>query len=847
MRMRGVFAVVSALIGLVAGVPPAFAQNDDSPTKRYYEQLRRRGLHQLAERHAEFRLSDPLLSADRRIELVIELSRTLAAHALSAADDEQGELWDKASAVLADEISVTDTASQRLLLETYAALVPSARVEQLVWDLEAAPFDEPAREALDNLSQDALGRLKDADQSLAERIRTLETKKKGLPGVTVFELRRLRSQLGLRTGFVLQARARLSPAGSQERHSDLLDADDVFRKLVSANGGEERFAAKQGLAIGNRLRDELDRAVEMLDALEREQTPAPGEFWDSIRLERAQVLLTARRPDDAAQTLLQLRAGRDRLSGEYWMAFLQTLTALRRAALERNAPNLAAEIAQRAEAALKEVDEQVGGPWSRRCRAIWSAAESLERYGPRITALVSRGKSEYLAGRVDEAVTAYSSALELAQEDGKTDLEMDAGYTLAAILARQNRWDEVVQRCRQLVSAHPRHAKAAEIDLLKLHALGTSYDQDRTVERKAAYQRGLTDHLQQFSKSPTAPEAEFLRGQFLETTGDVAEAFAAYLKVAADHPRGPAAVAAAARCSVVRLLQQRETERRDPMLEQQTLQYLAAQWKQLPEDRTSWSDAQIELVYHSVRALLLVEPPAFAQAERWLDRLDEAIPSDPPAEPTELRMEIRRRIDPLRLIALAGQGRPQEAERLLGTLEESSAMEQLAVVEELSQLDIPSPAAARRSLVEMQLAAAERLKPRRKELTAPQRRRLDWALANSYLATAQPAKAVAVYEQLLADHPRDQNLARQLGELLAARSEPECLQLAKSCWQRVESAHKQGTREWFDARAWVIECGLRSGELAEARKLLKVTKLIYSKSWGDEMQRRYAGLESRLK
>ncbi len=835
---------------VLGGMPRAGGQvtDDESLTARYFDQLRQRGLFHLAENHAESRLADPLLTPARRLDFVIELSRTLVAHALSASDDEQSELWRRAASVLSEELTVAGDSPRRILLEAYAALTPAARAEQLVYDIEASPFEDPPREALKQTATDALRAMTELDRALTEKIRSLDGRKKPVSGLTAHELRRLLSQMRLKTAFVLQAKARLSPAGSQERHSDVLDADEHFRKLLSAAGEEWHAPAKFGIAVGNRLRDDFDRAQAMLETLEREQKPSGGALSDAIPLERARVLLLISQPDSAAEILLRMRVGRERLPGEYWLVHVQTLSALRRVAARRGAKSLVAELDEQAQAALRETDDQAGGAWSRRCRAVWASAESVERYGQRLASLLNKAQGEYLAGRWESAITAYSSAIDLAHEDGQRDVELNAGYTLAAILTKAGRWDDVTLRCRQLIAAAPAHPKSPEIHLLGVYALGRLYDEEPTAERQASYLKGLTEHIQRFPQSTTVSEVDYLRGRLLETGGQVLEAVAAYERVKPAHSRFASAASAVARCWVARLLHQRETGRRDAMQEQQSLEAIAPRLKSLPEDGAGWSAENAELAYHAVKVLLLIEPARFAEAERWLDRLDHALrAATDDAEHSGIRAELGRRSGPLRLIVLAGLGRPQAAEKLLGTLEQAGPGELLAIVEELSQMEIQEPPAAKRSLVETQLASAETLNRRREELSAEQRRRLDLVLAKSYFATSQPTKAVAVYQRLLDDSPQDIALARQLGQLLSPREELNSRTLARACWQRVERSRKQGSAEWLEARCRVIEACLRLGDQDQARKLLKVTKLLYPKLGGDELLRQYAELEAQLK
>jgi tetratricopeptide (TPR) repeat protein len=634
------------------------AEDDESLTARYFDQMRQRGLFSLAESHAESRLTDPLLSPARRMELVIELSRTLVAHAVAAGDDQQAELWEKAAAVLAEELAATGESPRRIVLEVYAGLVPAARAEQLAWDVEASPFEEPYREALDRVCADALRKLARVEESLAGRIRSLEGRKKSSAEISVHELRQLLSLTRWKEGTTLLAKARLSPPGSQERHSDVLDADERFRKVLGSGSERWHAAARLGLATGNRLRDEFGRALEMLDQLERDQKMKEAGLADALRLERVRILLQTQQPAAAADELLQMRTGRDRLPGEFWLAQFQALSALRRAASQRSASALVAQLDEQAQKDLKFVDAQAGGVWSRRCRAIWSGTQSVERYGQRLAAQLAKAQAEYLAGRIDSAMTAYAAAVEWAHEDGKSDVEMDVGYTLAAVLAKGGRWEEAARRCRQLVAAHPDHPQAAEIDMFGLHAAGRSLDEQPSDERRTAYAEALAEHLRRFPGSSTVSEAEYLRGRLLEAGGHPAEAMAAYLRVKPDHVRSAAASAAVGRCLVAQLLLTRESGKTDLDLERQSLELVAQRLRGLPEQPPSWNDEQAELAYQAVKLYLLLAPPRFNDAERWLDRLDQATStSDETAEPDGVRAELRRRSGPLRLVALAGLGR----------------------------------------------------------------------------------------------------------------------------------------------------------------------------------------------
>ncbi len=666
---------------------PALRADPDSSTVRYFDQLRARGLFTLAEDYAAARLSDPMLSVDRRLELAIEWSRTLAAHAVHAADDAQSPLWQRAGEVLADELPRLRDPGQTLMMQTYAAMIPAARSEQLVFDLEAGPFEDAVREALSQSVDDASRQIRASMTALNEWIRSLEGKRlTQRPSLSITEARRLQTLLQMKLATVLQASARLSPPGSQDRHSDLIDADEQWRKVLSAADDELVTTAKLGLVISNRLRDEFERAIDMVNVLDKERSASAGPVLDAIRIERCRVHLAARQPESALQALLRMQSGRERLPGDYWFVTLQALSALRKAAAQNKGTKEVTEINDRAMAALAKVDEQAGGAWSRRCRAVWSLSESVAKYGPQLAAAMSSAKGEFLAGRSDNAIAAYQSAAELARDAGQPDVEFEIGQALASLLAKADRWEEVDEQCRSLAAAYPDHPQAAELNLWSLYAAGRLYDQDRTAERRNAYVSDLRRHRDQFADSPTISEVHFLQARLEETSGDFPAAMASYRQIATDHTRAAAAAAGIARCSVASLLQQRETGRHDPELERRLLEQIQAGVSRQPERPAEWSDAEVEQAYHVVKLLLLIEPPRYAEAERRLSQLDAALAASHNAD--ETRVEIARRISPLRLITQAGQGRAPDSQVILKSLATGNVADHLATVEELSQIGI---------------------------------------------------------------------------------------------------------------------------------------------------------------
>ena len=82
---------------------PSICRAADESLGVYFEQLRVRGLFSIAESYAVSRLAQPNIARTRRIDLTIELSRTLAAHAEFASEQQQPELWKQARTVVDED------------------------------------------------------------------------------------------------------------------------------------------------------------------------------------------------------------------------------------------------------------------------------------------------------------------------------------------------------------------------------------------------------------------------------------------------------------------------------------------------------------------------------------------------------------------------------------------------------------------------------------------------------------------------------------------------------------------------------------------------------------------------
>lgn len=821
----------------------------DETHARYFEQLRRRGLYSLAEGYAISRLAQANTPPSQRTELAIELSRTLAEHAGYASDQQRDELWKRARAAVDDERNRDPDGGRAILLAVQAAMVPASEGGWLRIESQLRPFDEPlAHRARLALTQ-AIDLLRDVERRLSDPPRAGTNIKS--PAADILLSHELRSQLHqvrFQLASSLQDRAELSPVSAQERSVDLVDAETTFRKLIGVADEPLSFRAKLGLSVCARLKSDWARAHELLTALEKGEPRSGDELEQAVIAERVRLLLDRDRAADAAELIVQLRSKQKRLTGELWLLQVQALAAMRDAALQGKDDKLADQLREQAEITLQRCDEQVGGIWSRRCRMAWEAIRTAEKYGPALDAAMQQARADFLAGRIDAALAGYAGAERSAVAAGHTDLAVELGYTRASILLREKQFEPASAEFQRLVRDFPRHPRAAAAHLNAAYCLGRLYEEKRTQTRREAYTAALDRQVELFGDDSTADEARYLKGLLEEQRLQASAALPLYLSVAAGHSRAAEAHAGAARCYEALFVRMRERQLPTAEFLREAIETLTTFVPAADHDpNVAWLPPHAEVALHLAALLLHSEPPRFDQAERLLTvvlaRAREVAEDD---EQLERWRRLRQRAAALRVVALAGNGRPREAEQLVNSLAAASPRDLLAIVERLAPFVASDDRERRLQYVELQLRAAALLNERRETLSPADRESLDRCFGRAYLASGQIQKAVELYRRMSDEAPKDAARQREIALLLEASDQRECRVLALDCWRRAESLTKQGTPEWLTARLGVIAGHVHLGRTDEARKLLVLTRLLYPELGGQELKSRFTEVERRL-
>ena len=853
------------MIGLMmlALIAAASSLRADEATARFYEQLRQRQLFSLVESDGLRRLDERSLSNRERGDLVLELSRTYTAHAWHTGGSEQDDLWHRAARVIIEHLDRTKSASRAELFETQLALIDLSRAEWSLAQTELRAEDRELRQQGRVAIDAALERLTPLEKTLGQQVRqnstdaaagSRPTSKDSTDKLSLFERRALWMQLRFRLGLARLTQARLATENA-DRAAALVAADEWLLPLATASSND-RLTGESQLVLAEvaRLRGDLDRATKMLTAFEKSIADDTSlELRERFVIEHLRGMLAKRQLTEAASWLIEQRqtgvlktgaANPSAMSAElaYWQIGIEL--AVWRATVERGDTKLTSELWEHVSAEVTRLERNDGGYWAARAQLDWQRERDVRDYGRELASLVRQARSSFSSGQTDVAIPRYDEALAAVRKrppDASTEhLLRELADTRASLLFQAKRFDEAATAFRELAEA-PRHERSAATHLLWAFCLGKQFEKESTDDRRAVFLGTLRQLRERYADQPESAEAAWLLGQMHERQQHFLEAIEVFASIPVTHARYDEAWAGIARSHERQVSRLRSESKLTADAESVAIKQLLAAVElrisnlksQISNFKTEISTPQAELLVRLARLLLERQPADYKSADQWLAMvLAQAKDRD-----------WLRAAEQLRVVSLAGQRRIDEAEKLIGALEESGPEELLTLLDGLAAVAARCDMGTQRLVAELQLRASQSLAESPKKLTDAQRLRLWRARAEAFSATGQPTKAVAVYEQLVEKSPRDAKLLRTAAELCESLSSTTGDQHAKTYWRRLEGVLKAGSPEWLDARWHVIRNCQQLGDKAEADKLLKVTKLLYPDLGGPTLRAKFEELE----
>ncbi len=373
-------------------VPASFAPLDPgSDDERFLDGLRQWRLFALAEKFCRDRLKRSDLEETRRVELTIELSRSLVEHALESPPAESDGLWRAALATTDDFVRQWPDNPRLVQVLVQRGLVLLAR-GQLVREEAEVMADRAARlDAARNDLRQAIDQLKRAAADISDRLRRTQLKAKSGPAdFTPAELLSLQRNVNYQLARALRNQGESYPAESADRSAALVQAAELLGPLAQSEPSDPLAwpARLDEITCYRLLRDE-PAATRRLDLLER-QKPPPRVLL-AARAQRVRLALSGRRLNEALAVLDGGREEAGQSSPDLDLAFLETYLQAWQAAADAKRTEAAAQFQSQAAAAVQQIDRDYGGYWARRAESLLATRVAGANDTGDLAVLVPRG------------------------------------------------------------------------------------------------------------------------------------------------------------------------------------------------------------------------------------------------------------------------------------------------------------------------------------------------------------------------------------------------------------------------------------------------------------------------
>ncbi|NQV25635.1 MAG: hypothetical protein HQ518_14855 [Rhodopirellula sp.] len=806
-------------------------------TETYFEGLRSRGLFSLAETVCLRKLSDQNLDLIEKARYAVELSRSLTQHSQAAPTvDDQTELLKQARQAVTQVIESRPNHPQQILLESQLAFVSADELESLRWRVDLSPFDRDLTSRAQRLADSLIPMLQQLDQQADEQARNRKPdvlNEKLRP----HQLRSLQRSIQLRLGTAFLNKAQIFPEGSADRADALVKASDVLRQLAAISTNDQTMWQSQlAYATTLRLRGTPAAAWSMINAM-REDHP-PADIQNALDVEHVELLINENRYTDAADYLRQLHKERRQLNGPLSFLTARVFLKLSQIASEKNRPDLSSELLQEVHRAIQIANSTGNVYWAARAQNLLADEQSRNTYGAEVGALVRDGQSLFATGNTTGAAGKYAEAFATARKQNANEAAAEIGYTYGSILLTQKHFAEAVNVFGLVTSLHPAGKRAADADLLATWCLGMEFRDDPTSERRETYMAALEHHRTTFTKSPTAGEATWMLAQLQEQRLQTTQALKLYLSVPSGHERSHESMIGIARCSETILIRLRQLNQSRSEWEPAIVGLLSPYIQTTLNSQTELTPLEADFLIRTSRILIGLEQPDFKSADRLLQHVLTSASTDNPTRQTPLPQNMLEAATGLKIVSLAGLG---DTDAAIGLLKSTILLNRdrlTGMLDGLSSVAEYLSPDQRKDVGRIQLKTIDLAGLNPQALSDSELETFGPVIASAFEQTGQTSDAVRLLERLLASHPKDIPMRKRVAMLLVDSDKTSDIASAQLQFRKLEGVLQAGSDDWMDARIHVIETAIQLKNLDEARKLLKVTQLLYPEPKTDELKRR---------
>ncbi|HWB13801.1 MAG TPA: hypothetical protein VG826_31535 [Pirellulales bacterium] len=821
-------AAVPPTLSLEAGVEPTFLAG-----------LRDRRLFTLAEERCRQRLAETGLSEATRVDLAVELSRTLTEHALHEGRTEREQLWRAAIEAVGSGGVEPFKGSRRLLLDVQQGLVRLARGELARQEAELAGSNDASLEAARGELRSAIGLLQTTLKEVTRELRQAsQSRRTEAEDLNANELASLERNLQYQLARAFRNQGESYPPKSADRSNSLRQAVEQLQPLATAESDPVAWQARLGEIICLRLLEDFEGAAAKVAKLNDSDLPAT--MAPAVKAEQIRLLLDQHRLDAALAAAEKVQASGVDITADLDYAILEAYLAAWRAAATGKRPNDAAQWQNRAAELVAEIDARFGRYWSRRAEMLLAGSVTRAGSTQNLAVLVRAAESFYRSGQFEQSLEAYDRAARQAREE-KQASAFDYAYTAAAIEQQRGRHADAAKRFRSAALDNVANARAAEAHLLAIYNLALAAknvaEKDSDVpaasgESSRGYLELLQEHLDRWPRSPTVGQARVWLGAFYERQEKWSEAIDAYKAVPVDDQQGLSAMDGVSRCYQRWLAALAAAGRPTRDVAGKAGAYferiVTGNRGSLPE---RWSETERLAATSAAAVWLEYSDGEFARAERFLS----AALADSSNAPEAWTSSAQA----LQIFAIAAQGRREEAAQLLSQLSADAPEQTLVLIEGLRRSAEKAPPKVKRELAELQLQASKRLQTRLADLSPEEQRRFQRAYVAALAVAERHDEAVAAAKRLADAYPRDGEIQEEYARLLVDSDDPKSLEAAALKWRDIGQKTRQGSDRWLRSMYYQALAAQRLGKPEHAARLVKFTESLVPELGGAEMKARF--------
>ncbi|MEK6235964.1 MAG: hypothetical protein N2C14_14750, partial [Planctomycetales bacterium] len=732
--------------------------------------------------------------------------------------------------------------SRALLVRAQAAMALLARGETHRRRAEIIDGQEQLmKEAQAHLGA-AIRRLEALVEDVAAKTRRIRPTRAGADDLSESEWFSLESNLRFQLARAWRNLGGTHPPESPDRADSLNQAVALATPLAQRES-DDRLAwpARVDLLVCHRLRGDRLAVRRRLDSVEEEQPPD----WvkSRLRAEEIHLLLDAGRLAEAVNL-----AGHDSTRNQVptpeldfarLIAFLESWSENERRKNQADAQRWRASSAE-----LVAVIARRHGPyWSRRAEAMLAKFTAGSSMVTDAGSLRAAAESFYRAGRYDEALKNYDRARQAALASGKANEAFQYAFTAATIEHARKNHAESARRYLELARGSKTHPRAGDAHLRAAYQTGKSAQDDPKVAQE--YAKLLEEHLMLFPRGSTANPVRVWHGRVLENRRDWTKAARVYAEVSPSASQYPLAVERLEVCV------RKENERllaanlpaKDWAMEsaQQFEKIILGEERQWP---VAWNDAHRKAALAAAR---LWTGNLLRRHERADKLLSTAILGSENAPATWIATANQ-----LRVVALAGQGKTQEANDLLQqVLQDALAQENpqllFSMIQGMSKAAEGADAATRRQLAQMQIDAVHKLNEQPKSLTSQQRALLNLTHARALVLAGQEDQAIKLFADLAKRHPRDGLVHEEYALALVGSKNKAHWKTAIAKWRELERKSPRGSGRWFRAKYYSALTHYQLGDKRAAAEIIRIAQVLTPELGGPALKRRFLALLGKCK